>query len=93
MDALLALVKDLMGKKGQYAYNQYEENITDLLKTCPDIANSPNPKFKEWTVNILMLTDIVTRLGPLDDRIKLIMGQQILYYVEIAIADLAWNGP
>lgn len=58
-----------------------------LLSEYPDIADNPDVKFKEWTEMVLLVGYVAQRL-PLGGRIKVIMGQQILYNTIIMLLEL-----
>ncbi len=87
VEALLELAKDLLGKAGRPVYKIYKTTIENLLANYPDIADDPDVKFKEWTEEVLFVGYFAQRL-PLGGRIKIIIGQQILYSTMIMLSEL-----
>ncbi len=85
--ALLELAKELLGKKAAVLLEGYEKAIRDILKTYPDIADDPDVKFNEWAQIVLLAGYAAQRL-PLGGRIKVIIGQQILYSTIIMLLEL-----
>jgi len=83
VEALLKLAKNLnlLGKRGLLVYNIYKNTIYYLLSKYPDIADSPNEDFKEWTKRVLFIGKAAKQVRW--EIVKVIIGQTILYYLEI----------
>jgi hypothetical protein len=88
VEKLLDLADELLGDYKFYGAG-YKVAIRYMLKMYPDISDSPDVKFEEWAENILFLFDTADKLKvDFDDRVNVIIGQQILYYTMIMLLEL-----
>ncbi|MDH4027724.1 MAG: transglutaminase-like domain-containing protein [Nitrospirota bacterium] len=85
VDALVKLADELLGKNKRMAEG-YKVAIETILKEYPDITDSPNEKFKEWTEMVLFAGELAKKIK--DDRMRVIFGQQILYSIIVNLLGL-----
>jgi hypothetical protein len=87
---MVDLGKDLLGEGGELLSIGYKASIKYMLTKYPNIADSPVtefPDFDLWSKMVLNFEDIGD-CEMCDERIKVIMGQQILYYTVIMTMDI-----
>jgi hypothetical protein len=87
VEALLELGKELFGKKSFRTYKQYEETIRSILALHPEIVDSPNKQFKDFTEQMLYRGKLAKRI-PISAG-KLGAGYLILYNTQVMLLTIS----